>query len=176
MNKPIGPTPGRWTKTSVDQFAGEMFGKFGLTAGGDLSTLIKKLGGDIKYGWESLDEYAGGSITVRDYNDFTIVLSDMTSHKRDRFTIAHELGHLFLHFGILRKSNPKVIMRATREKRTGDPDHERAEWEANWFAAGFLMPADLFRDKARELNDNQLATYFDVSEAAVNVRKKTLGI
>ena len=54
----------------------------------------------------------------------------------------------------------------------------RLEWEANWFAAAFLMPAKVFIEKCNEFNsDNyELSLYFNVSESAVKIRKKDLGI
>ena len=67
-------------------------------------------------------------------------------------------------------------MRATREKREGDKDHERAEWEANWFAAGFLMPQSKFVEASTKMTDSELATYFNVSSQAVEIRKRTLKI
>lgn len=170
----LEPKPGRFTKASVDKFAEQVAAEFQVEPGSDLTSFVHSLGGDIKYGWESLDEYAGGSILVRGLKDFTIVLSDLTSRKRDRFTIAHELGHYFLHYKLTSEGKNDVVMRATREKREGDPDHERAEWEANWFAAGLLMPATLFLERCDILDEGQLATYFDVSTAAIEIRKKTL--
>jgi len=177
MNHPMDPKPTRWTKSSIDNFAAEMARVLDIQPGGDLNTVVENIGGEIVYGWRSLDEVSGGSIVVRKINDFTIYLSEITSPKRDRFTIAHELGHLCMHYNpLIELHGEGTVMRATREKRQGDPDHERAEWEANWFAAGFLMPRDIFRQKSANLNTEQLATYFNVSEAAAEIRKKTLGI
>ncbi len=52
---------------------------------------------------------------------------------RDRFTLSHEIGHLILHTGIALARGP-------------DPsDHkpyEDSEWQANTFAAEFLMPVE----------------------------------
>jgi Zn-dependent peptidase ImmA (M78 family) len=91
-----------------------------------------------------------GSIVARATGDFTVYLSRHTSSKRDRFTIAHELGHLLLHFQAIKKMSPNAIMRATRNVDKNDPDQERAEWEANWFAAAFLMPAEEFKAAYRD--------------------------
>ena len=171
------PKPTYWPKTSVDEFASSIAKAFELEPGADLHPLVESLGGEIVFGWKSLDEFNGGSIVVRSVDDFTIVLSEMTSPKRDRFTIAHELGHLCMHYQPLVEAHGKgVCMRATREKRSGDTDHERAEWEANWFAAGFLMPKATFLRVVNELDDNDLATFFNVSSTAVEIRKKTLGV
>lgn len=171
------PKPTYWTKQSVDHFGSEFAKALGIKPGADLHRLVESLGGEVIYGWQSIDEVNGGSIVVRSYDDFTIYLSEMTSPKRDRFTIAHELGHLCMHYEpLVLDQGDGVIMRATREKRLGDSAHERAEWEANWFAAGFLMPREIFVEKASQLTDEQLATYFGVSAAAISVRKKSIGI
>lgn len=171
------PIPTRWTKSGVEKFGASFAGALEVQPGSDLNHLVEDLGGEIIYGCQARDEYNGGSIVVRDYNDFTIYLSELTSPKRDRFTIAHELGHLALHYKlVLQEHGSDAVMRATREKRANDPLHERAEWEANWFAAGFLMPAEQFIEKSDKLDDGQLATYFDVSAQAISIRKKTLGV
>ncbi len=170
------PVPRFWSKASVDGIAEKFTDIFELEPGDDLSPLISTLGGEIIYGFEKIDDYSGGSIVVRAQNDFTIFLSEMTSPKRDRFTIAHELGHLFLHYEPTVQKSPDAIMRATRDKRFNDDAHERAEWEANWFAAGFLMPRSVFKSVADHMSDEELATYFNVSLQAIEIRKKNLHV
>lgn len=55
---------------------------------------------------------------------------------RDLFTIAHEMGHLFLHRG------EKVgFARSEREVRA----YEDPEWQANTFAAELLAPSNMLR-------------------------------
>lgn len=54
---------------------------------------------------------------------------------RARFTAAHELGHLLMHSG----SNIRYARSARRDRQV-DP-----EWQANMFAACFLMPEEAFR-------------------------------
>lgn len=53
---------------------------------------------------------------------------------RALFTIAHELGHFFLHEG---------EGYAFNRIETTVPAYMRAEWQANYFAAEFLMSSDL---------------------------------
>lgn len=50
---------------------------------------------------------------------------------RDRFTIAHEIGHLFLHDDI-------TVSFARNEKTI--PAYKDPEWQANTFAAELLVP------------------------------------
>ena len=89
-----------------------------------------------------------------------------SSPLRDNFTIAHELGHLFLH----KTEESKEF------HRSGEPKTE--EVEANIFAAEFLMPEDEFKNKAKEFNNSErmLASYFGVSPAAALVRMAVLNI
>ncbi len=53
----------------------------------------------------------------------------------------------------------------------------RLEWEANWFAASFLMPESEFRQMVSDESSNaHIARHFRVSESAVEVRRKSLNI
>ncbi|MHB8469031.1 MAG: ImmA/IrrE family metallo-endopeptidase [Gaiellaceae bacterium] len=92
---------------------------------------------------------------------------------RQRFTLAHELGHLILghhadfHLDLLSSVN------------AGDPPgydwrHERA---ANTFAANLLMPASMVRDDRRAgMTPAQLAKRYGVSKEAVGIRVASLGL
>ena len=89
---------------------------------------------------------------------------------RQRFTIAHELGHFFLHTDkdafVDYRDNMKGIVRTAREK------------EANMFAAALLMPRHTllkdFRSLAKDgFSDDELsllAKKYSVSEDAMRFR------
>ena len=97
-------------------------------------------------------------------NHFEISLSPLSGNRRSRFTIAHELAHYVLHSDL-----GKMPLKVQRD------GSGQVEWEANWFAAGFLMPAKEFRTKIAEGWGNaELAEHFDVSEAAVQIRRQSL--
>lgn len=87
---------------------------------------------------------------------------------RNRFTIAHELGHVVLgHVTDVR--SPKRDTTFTND----DPD----ERYANAFAAALLMPEKFVRKLYRSArNIQELADAFGVSTAAMNFRLKNLGI
>lgn len=127
----------------------------------DIIAYVKTLGGDIKY-TDSPKDSAGGSISVVSRDNFTIYLSKATSHKRDVFTIAHELGHYFLHSRL-----GEVKINANRSE-----DIDEAEREANSFAAAFLMPEAKVRELyvEKEGNISALAEAFNVSLSAMNWR------
>lgn len=161
----VSPEPVNWTQKQVQAFAADIAGKVGYAPGGNIEKIVATLGGTITDDhWDSPN--ATGYIEVRGPRDFTINLSPLAGGKRRRFTIAHEVGHFILH-SQLGKIHP---LRITRD------GSNRLEWEANWFAAGFLMPADEFKRLADEgRNDAELAHHFDVSMAAVEIRRAVLG-
>lgn len=107
---------------------------------------------------------------VTDITDYTIQIREdvyyraINGNKRDIFTIAHEIGHLFLH------SNQKVkLARGESSMKI----YESTEWQADTFAAALLIPADKINN-----NDNKftVASRFGVSVQAAEVRLKKLGI
>ncbi len=153
-------------KPRVEDYARRVADLFGFKVGGDITEIVVMLGGTIHY--RELDELVGenGSIFVHGALDFDILLPMYTSPNRDRFTIAHELGHYFLHAG-----QGKVPVVAYRSGST------RIEWEANWFAASLLMPLDKFGDALQEYEGDveQVAFKFGVSVEAATVRKNAIG-
>lgn len=127
----------------------------------DVHQLVDDLGGRV----ETRD--GGESLNVRGVGDFTIFLPHFTSEMRDRFTIAHELGHYFLHYRYADIHGPKSYARGGRN---------RAETEANVFAAALLMPKESFAKKWCEHHGDawRVAGHFGVSPAAARVRAETL--
>ena len=104
---------------------------------------------------------------------FVIKVSAADSPRRQNFTLAHEVGHLFLHY---LKANP-----ANRKKsfnRISYLEGGNIEREANIFAGALLMPSKEYK----EVYDNcegdliEVANVFDVSVPAAEVRASVLGI
>ena len=126
-----------------------------------------QLHGKIEY-TDTPKDSVGGSITVDSRENFTIFLSKATSHKRDVFTIAHELGHYFLHSRL-----GEFQIKANRSE-----DIDEAEREAHSFAAAFLMPATKLQKlyEEKEGNISALAEAFNVSLSAMNWRCINLGL
>lgn len=96
------------------------------------------------------------------------------SRERQRFTIAHEIGH----FASGHLTDGKVMFRDTKEvftKRVYDPQ----EAEANRFAAELLMPEALVKSAIQSdgiRTVQQLAGRFLVSESAMRWRLVNLGL
>lgn len=111
------------------------------------------------------EEY--GEHAKHEANRWTITLPLNTPKVRDNFTIAHELGHIIIGHEL---DKDKTVHR--------NGNKTREEFEANWFAAEFLMPEDEFSQTARECNfdERKLAEKFEVSRAAVLVRLSALNL
>lgn len=172
-------SPTRASKDQIHSFAENIAQQLNFGPGDDIDPLIRRLGGRIEV--RNPLNYAGQypeSIVVRSATDFTIFVPSLTSVERDRFTIAHELGHLALHYPAFRQQYPGRPMVATRWVDENDQDQKRAEWEANWFAGGFLMNGNLFRNVflAHERNIALVALQFGVSKSAAEIRAKNLNL
>lgn len=131
------------------------------------------------------DEYSG-FLAVKDK---TIVVNSGHPHTRQRFTIAHEIGHYQLHS---RKADtpvfidPVVYFRSEQSSATGGVSvaERMREREANHFAAELLIPANLLAKYLDEhpLNPlnlpreiKELAGEFEVSKQAMEFRLSDLG-
>lgn len=99
---------------------------------------------------------------------------------RQRFTVAHELGHLHLHPGRPLIVDAAVLVNLRDQVSSLATDRE--EIEANRFAAALLMPEALVRTELGRLGvidpdkiTKRLARIFSVSEAAMTIRLTNLG-
>jgi Zn-dependent peptidase ImmA (M78 family) len=101
---------------------------------------------------------------------------------RQRFTIAHELGHHELHQGTFVNSTTRLNLRAE-----GHPANWREEAEANAFAAELLMPEEHVFGPAHHFVQcnphtsearliEKLAADFQVSSQAMAIRLGVVGI
>lgn len=169
--KPLGAS-----KAGVERFAEDLAKKIGFGPGDSIEELVQRVGGKLVVGTSGFGDEDSGSIIARDTDDFDIFVSGHTSLKRDRFTIAHEIGHLLLHFKSIKDEDPGAVMRATRYVDPGDREQQRAEWEANWFAAAFLMPSEEFTEAFRAGGVENAALICDVSLHAAKIRAENLNL
>ena len=170
-------TPSWLSRSLISSYAEDVARSLGYRPGDPVELVISDLGGSLTY---SPDVFSGTdapeSIVIRSDEDFDIVLGTMASTGRDRFTMCHELGHLFVHYPIFSERHPGETMRAQRWIDAADRDQQRAEWEANWFASAFLMPEAAFKSAAEGQTSPQLARTFGVSLSSAMTRKKILGM
>lgn len=116
-----------------------------------------------------------GLIFRNDKGKYSIFINEKDSENRKRFTLAHELGHFFLHKeylesnGYIMDSQSAVLFRIT------DNPNEEKEQEANLFAAELLMPERLVTKAWLTTKDtDELAKIFKVSVLAMSYRLTNL--
>jgi Zn-dependent peptidase ImmA (M78 family)/DNA-binding XRE family transcriptional regulator len=105
-------------------------------------------------------EKIDGLSTISEKGANIIFLNSRMPNDRQRFSLAHELGHLLMHFEI-----PKT--------------EDNIEDEANRFASEFLMPKSEIINSLRFLNFSKLGElkrYWKVSMKALVQRAKFLGL
>jgi Zn-dependent peptidase ImmA (M78 family) len=143
-----------------------------------VEALVRDLGLQVVY--EPLDDEVSGLL----YRDGPVQVIGVNSRQvaaRQRFTIAHELGHWQLHKGRAVRVDRAVRMNF-RHQRVRDLE----EVSANKFAAALLMPRSTFTpDRLRglkpgegrlELAVQRLAALYRVSQQAMTIRLFELGV
>lgn len=174
----FSPMPTNVSKHGISGFAERLASELGYTLGAPLEPIVARIGGEISYRKAPMVEGRPEAMEATGRNKFVIFLPLMTTPERDRFTVAHELGHLFLHYPPILKEHPGAKMLATRFVEDGDPIQRRAEWEANWFSSAFLMPPGSFRARFAAVRGNldQLAISCGVSRDSAKYRAEYLGL
>jgi Zn-dependent peptidase ImmA (M78 family) len=119
-------------------------------------------------------------VLLRTGNKNIIGVERQQAKARQRFTIAHELGHLLLHDGeeVRIDTNFRINLRSPESSTAEDIE----EIEANAFAASLLMPEHFLRtdlqdfvldiDDARQVQT--LAQRYEVSTQAMTIRLMNL--
>lgn len=109
-----------------------------------------------------------GILVLKD-GDARIFVNRHQSITRQRFTAAHELGHLFLH-----SSGDDRVSYRSHDWRIAVPYDAREEREANAFAADLLMPENMVRARVHLGDVHYLASWFKVSPKAMSIRVNSL--
>jgi Zn-dependent peptidase ImmA (M78 family) len=141
---------------------------------------VRRLGGTIEFKNE-LENGMEGKIFKED-GTFTISIKDNVYEKRKRFTIAHELGHLFIHMGYMTDNELWDSFNEYNDSVYYRYGHSIEEREANAFAAAFLMPKEEFiiecykHYNGENFDIAQISNVFNVSEEAAFIRGQRLGI
>lgn len=136
----------------------------------DLVKLAKKLGVQVRVA--RLHDHAPSLLAKESPQQSPIIyLDEDTSHIRQRFALAHELGH-FVEQEALGHTRYDTLFEGR-----GDSKHSKSEQWANKFAAALLMPANY--TKALYVNGKttkEIAERFNVSSTAVAVRLAQMGL
>ena len=140
----------------------------------NIQNLAKKLGINIEAA--KLESEISGFLVIKDQKAF-IRYNESENKKRNRFTIAHELGHFILHSNqqplFIDKAN---VMYRNPDSASGELTKER---EANAFAAALLMPKRLISSELEKIKEGDkislLAKRFRVNPQAMSFRLSNLG-
>ena len=144
----------------------------------DVDFLAEKAG--VKLVYDDLDDDVSGFLVKKKGKVFLAVNSNHHPN-RQRFSIAHELGHYFLHLN----STSEVFIDKTVYYRNVDSSSGKyqQEIEANAFAADLLMPKSMLEKELEKLGEEltdmdiyRLANRFGVSQQAMELRLQNLGL
>lgn len=169
-------------KQAINDLAEKLIEVLELSIPIPIEKIPRMLGGKLKECSESDMNDMEAMIKKEGHDSFVIYISKSKPPKRKRFSIAHELGHLFLHMGYLIR--PEIWEKEDEYKdsvyyRYG---YNKEELEANEFAGAFLMPEQEFRKIAKQHLEHgyydleAISDYFDVSTEAARIRGRQIGM
>ncbi len=152
----------------IESYAKQMRDEFGL---GDYPIInliaLMENHGIICFGYDLPETIDSVNVTFKDENDLkhpVIIYNNRLTYFRQRFTLAHELGHIILH--------------SNWSKESYEQFHAKAEQQAHRFANAFMMPFSVFRDSVGYSNVKEavrLKGYWRMSVAAIGRRMFEVG-
>ena len=136
------------------------------TAPFDVKGVVRAL--DIRLSTKPLDDDVSGYLKKTE-SGWLIAVNSLHHPRRQKFTLAHELGHYFLHRHNHNKFMDKTLFR--------NGQTSSLEIEANAFASELLMPEDALKQYVNNVSKKveDIAEYFGVSAVAVRYRAQKLG-
>jgi Zn-dependent peptidase ImmA (M78 family) len=170
------------TRTDVSQLATDLLMECGIIAA---PVPVEQIASsyDIQI-VRSAADWSESGFLLRDNGRIIIGINGRNSPKRQRFTIAHELGHWLLH-----KGKPLIVDQSVMINKRDDVSSQATDAEeiqANQFAAELLMPRALVKDElgrqvkaglsSREDLITNMARHFNVSSDAMGWRLINLGV
>lgn len=149
----------------------------------DVERLARSLGADVQR--QPADDNLSGFI-IRNRKQQVIGVNSNHHRNRQRFTIAHEIGHLLLHdqhddIHVDGNGCGIPVRKRNEESSKGEDDYEK---EANLFAAELLMPETFLEQDIIDLEESNLldeevlaplAHKYGVSSQALVFRLVNLG-
>lgn len=160
-----------WSTSMIEARASdkliETFGHIqGISLPVSLDKIVNHFGLTVEFG-----EFASANISgAYRKSDKRIFVSQDDQYYRQAFTIAHELGHFFLH----EDKEDEVFLRQFSIEP--DAETDEVEVEANKFAAALLMPRELVEQYWPRHSANDIAARFGISPSAATWRLRTLGM
>ena len=150
----------------------------------DVRALAQALGAEVRM--HRADAELSGFLLRDSAKRRTIIGVNTEQHpNRQRFTIAHEIGHLLLHEGRpMYIDSTQQVFRLSLRSKDSSTGEIVAEREANLFAAEVLMPEALIErelattpefDVHDEKQVQRLADRFQVSAQALSIQLGHLG-
>lgn len=172
------------SKQAIKALTEELIEKHQLTVPIDVDRLAKELNIPVEY--HDFEEDISG-FTFHKQSEKLIGINTNDGRKRQRFTMAHEIGHMLLHKSNSVRVDSAVIL--FRDSHSSDGT-DKAEREANRFAAELLMPVAAISHELKKLGGtvdilgydddkldttiSSLAKKFNVSYQAMSVRLASL--
>lgn len=156
--------------------AAEIIERLGIkSAPVSVERIAESLGAKIVKRSDFGDDLCG--MIIREDGITVIGVNDTHANTRQRFTIAHEIGHLVLHSEILDKVHvDKTFNYALKRDGRSKIGQDRMEIEANKFAAELLMPSALLKKELQsgyidfENGLEELAKKYAVSVQAMSIK------
>jgi Zn-dependent peptidase ImmA (M78 family) len=147
-----------------------------------IENIARALGMQVAF--EPFDGDLSGMLYREPGGATVVAVNSRNAHTRQRFTIAHEIGHFLLHDMNLQIDRPISVR--FRDDRSGLAV-DQSEIEANQFAAALLMPRKWIVDdvnnivnQAPAISDDsvveELTNRFRVSRQAMEFRLTNLGL
>lgn len=152
-----------YSKNTIEKIAELILKQFDIDPENiEVTEIARKFGLNV-YSADLGDSLSGFIKKVNGVNN--IFVNNNHAGTRQRFTIAHEIGHFVLHNELINTNNGTVLFR-------GLGDNWEIENQADYFAAALLMPLSAVEEVYNKLNENISATarVFRVSEQAMKRR------
>lgn len=111
----------------------------------------------------------------RNGDQWEIVYNRNHPRVRQRFTVAHEIGHFIYHRELLKNGVSDTLAYRADNQELPNPSITRAhEWQANNFAANLLVPGHWLKAaQAAGITDiSELARRFEVSDTVMRIKMR----
>ncbi|MFA4833965.1 MAG: ImmA/IrrE family metallo-endopeptidase [Patescibacteria group bacterium] len=160
----------------AEQKAQELIKKYKFNIPIELDDVEKKL--NLKIEPIEFEDSISGLVKMNGKDGKPVIaVNSLHNEHRQRFTVAHELGHLFLHAVYSLHVDPENIY--YRDKESSQATKIK-EMQANSFAAELLMPADKIKEDIKSyLGDHksgpekiikEMSKFYNVSTEAMTIR------